>query len=433
MTGQSVFSHRMMTNGATSEVIDNATSLPMHLRRLGYQTAAIGKMHFGPQRARHGFDEMIIPDDYYAEMERSGSLLQPMRHGLGQTELYPAMATVPEALTLTAWTAEQAVRYVRDRRDPTAPFFLWVSFSKPHPPLDPPEPYASMYRNAAIPEAIVADWRRSSACPPVFARRQAMQGYDVLRPEVLSAARAAYYGLVTQVDYSLGRVMAALQDVGLLDDCSILFTSDHGEFLGDQAAGAKTFFYEPSARVPLVLRLPRSRSERYAGTRSTALVTHCDVMATVLELAGAPEEELRSAPADGLSLLALLEGRAQARPVLEGAAYDRVIGGQHAAIYYARIEGPLKYIWYPEGAVEQLFNIDKDPNELSNLAEVPGMQPELRRLRSASVKSGHAQQLGVSNGDALCRRGLDERPLSYWRSLAWAGMHTERYAQDVRH
>jgi len=98
-------------------------------------------MHFGPERRRHGWDEMILPADYYRQMERSGLPFQPMRHGLGQNELYPTMATVPEALTLTSWTAERCVDYIRERRDPTKPFLLWCSFSKPHPPLDPHETY----------------------------------------------------------------------------------------------------------------------------------------------------------------------------------------------------------------------------------------------------------------------------------------------------
>ena len=67
-------------------------------------------MHFGPERVRHGFDEMVLPDDYYRQMRHSGNDFQPMRHGLGQNELYPGMATVPEALTLTSWIAEQCVR-----------------------------------------------------------------------------------------------------------------------------------------------------------------------------------------------------------------------------------------------------------------------------------------------------------------------------------
>ena len=131
MTGKYSSSHGMLNNGPTSEVISRAQSLPTLIGNLGYQTAAIGMMHFRPIRARHGFQEMVLPRDYYREMQSNGHDLQPMRNGLGQNELYPGMSTVPEGKTVTSWIAEQCVEYIRERRDPTIPFFLWCSFSKP--------------------------------------------------------------------------------------------------------------------------------------------------------------------------------------------------------------------------------------------------------------------------------------------------------------
>src|SRR5690606_40464528 len=92
-------------------------------------------------------------------MSLSGLPYQPMRHSLGQNELYPTMATVPETLTLTSWISEQCVDYILHRRDPSVSFFLWCSYTKPHPPLDPPEPYYSMYRQCDIPEPLVGEWR----------------------------------------------------------------------------------------------------------------------------------------------------------------------------------------------------------------------------------------------------------------------------------
>ncbi len=189
MTGKYVSTHGMTSIGRTSDVIGRHGTLPARMRQLGYQTAAIGKMHFGPQRVRHGFDEMILPDDYYRYMRTQGHSLQPMRHGLGQNELYPAMATVPESQSLTSWIAEQCVEYIRDRRDPSLPFFLWCSFSKPHPPLDPPEPYYSMYRDSPIPEAVYGDWAADESSPEAFKRLRQSQSYDLVPPEVIRDAR----------------------------------------------------------------------------------------------------------------------------------------------------------------------------------------------------------------------------------------------------
>lgn len=141
MSGQHAWTHRLSINGATSSALDDARTLPTRMRGLGYQTMAIGKMHFGPTRARHGFDDALIADDYHKQMLASGHALQPMRHGIGQNEFYPGVSTVPEAMTYTSWIAEQCGDFIRDRHDPTRPFFLWCSFGKPHPPFDPPEPY----------------------------------------------------------------------------------------------------------------------------------------------------------------------------------------------------------------------------------------------------------------------------------------------------
>ncbi len=129
MTGRSVTSHGMTHNGPSCEAMGRDETLPARMRSLGYQTAAIGKMHFSPQRNRHGFDEMVLPSDDYRAMGRSGDPLQPTRHGLGQNEIYPTLSTVPESQTLTSWTAEQCVEYLAGRRDPMVPFFLWCSLA----------------------------------------------------------------------------------------------------------------------------------------------------------------------------------------------------------------------------------------------------------------------------------------------------------------
>lgn len=420
MTGRSVFDHGMTHNGPSSAVMGRDGTLPALLREHGYATAAIGKMHFTPQRARHGFDELVLPDDYYRAM--AGLPLQPMRHGLGQNELHPGMATVPESMTLTAWIADQCVQYVRDRRDPTVPFFLWASFSKPHPPLDPPEPYASMYRDAPIPEPVCGEWAADGdVCPPAFARQRQRGSYDLLPPPVIRAAREAYYGLVTQVDYAIGRIFAGLQDVGLLDDTLILFTSDHGEFLGDHRSGNKVMFHEPSARIPFLLRLPGSSP--WYGEVNDALVTHTDVLPTLVAAAGgAPPPECT-----GLDLVALLHGEAR-REYLCGLATE---AGYDEPIYLAITDGRWKYIWYPEGGHEQLFDLPSDPQELIDLS---GAQPATAgSLHNTLVRELRAHGSPWVTGDRLVSVPLRGDSVADRRASGWPGYHTEHHPADVRH
>ena len=377
MTGQYVFTHRMARNGSTSLVLGREGTLPSLLRALGYQTAAIGKMHFGPRRTRHGFDEMILPADYYRAIRRSGSVLQPMRHGLGQTELHPSMATVPESLTLTSWIAEQCVEYIVERRDPSVPFFLWCSFTKPHPPLDPPEPYYSMYRECPIPEPVYGDWSSDERCPEVFKRTRQRKSVDLIPPEIIREARAAYLGLITQLDYAMGRVLGALRDSELLDDTLIVYLSDHGEYLGDHHTASKIFFHEPSAHIPLVVRLPRSWENRCHGTTVQFPVTHADILPTLVTAAGG-----RAHPGvEGQDLITLARDQLpQPRQFLHS-----TVALYSPCDFLGVTDGRWKYIWYPEGAAEQLFDLRNDPQELRDLAALTAFAGQREALRDELV------------------------------------------------
>ncbi|MEA3335038.1 MAG: sulfatase-like hydrolase/transferase [Chloroflexota bacterium] len=427
MTGKTIFNHGMTYFGDTATVIDRNTSLPGSFRQLGYQTAAVGKMHFGPpERVRHGFDEMILPADYYLWMTRSGIPYQPMRHGLGQNELYPGMATVPENLTLTAWTAEQCVEYIRARRDPSIPFFLWCSFTKPHPPLDPPEPYYSMYRNSPIPEPVFGDWSDDEHCPEVLKRFRQQWSNDLIPPEIIREARAAYYGLITQIDYNMGRVFAALQDMKLLKHTLILYTSDHGEMLGDHHCGGKMYFHEGSAHVPFVLRLPKRWENREHGTICDTPVTMADILPTLVTAAGGePPDDV-----DGVDVLSLARNDASSSErhlIATGRIYP-----DGDPEYLAITDGRWKYIWYPEGGTEQLFDLDTDPCELTELAGLAAHRAKSDELKQILTRRLEHRPEFVEDGQLIVRelQGDSERDR---RNRPWPGYHTEYHLADVRH
>jgi arylsulfatase len=426
LTGRSVFDHGMTHNGPTSDVVDRDTTLPARLRSAGYGTAAVGKMHFTPQRARHGFDEMRLPDDYYRWIRESGSPAQPMRHGIGQNELYPVLATVPEALTLTSWIAEECVRFIRDGRDPTLPFFLRASFSKPHPPLDPPEPYASMYRDCDPPPAIESAWSTGPDAPAAFARQRERGSFDQLPDGVVADARRAYHGLVTHVDHAIGRILAALQDVDLLDDTTIVFTSDHGEFLGDHGTGNKVMWHEPSARIPLIVRPAPALGLDVAGTTSDALVTHADVTSTLLAQGGVEPP--------GPDLIALGRGESGRREYLFGMATESPRDGVDESLHYLAVtDGRWKYIWYPEGPAEQLFDLASDTDETTDRSGDPTAASHRGRLARALLEHCRASIPGWVPDDRLPQvpdRGDTTRER---RTQSWPGLHTEHYDVDVRH
>ena len=310
----------------------------------------------------------------------------------------------------------------RERRDPSVPFFLWCSFSKPHPPLDPPEPYYSMYRNCPIPEPLRGDWDADETTPPPFRWQRLSWSLDLIPPEVIRDARAAYYGLITQIDYNIGRILSALQDKGLLNDVMIICTSDHGEFLGDFRTGCKIFFHEPSAHVPFVVRLPKSWEQRGHGTTCPALATHGDILPTVVAAAGGTPP----AECDGQNLIAVARGEAQPRRYL-----DAVIGGGFA--YQAITDGRWKYMYYPEGAHEQLFDIETDPHELHNLAGLAKHKDQRDRLRDALLQRHRSLNSRHLKGGEFEVRPIRTTPVADIRNTAWPGYHTEYYGVDVRH
>lgn len=432
MTGKQVFSHGMSGNGITSKILGREGTLPWYLRELGYQTIAIGKMHFGPERTRHGFDEMVLPDDYYRAMRHSGYDFQPMRHGLGQNELYPGMATVPEAQTLTSWIAEQCMNYIHFRRDPSVPFFLWCSFTKPHPPFDPPEPYYSMYRQDAIPERVVGDWRETEECPLAFAKQQKRRSYDILPQEVIREARSAYYGLITQIDYNMARVYSALEDLQLYHDTLIIYTSDHGEFLGDHRAGAKSHFHEPSAHVPFAMRLPSSWDNRCHGTQVTTPVTHADILPTLLRAAGGEPP----ADTDGQDLVAVARGEHEApRQYLEAMNGPGPTGKDlHLDfVYLALTDGRWKYMYYPEGPAELLFDLEADPQEVRNLAHAPESAAKKEELREELVRRQRERGGELLENDDLPVRAAQHVSDADMRNQGQPGAHTEYWQIDVRH
>ena len=328
--------------------IEPQYSLPGRLtREAGYQTKAIGKMHFYPERARFGFEDISLhPNDYVNFLEEQGWGGFYRGHGLGGNEVYPTVSAVPEHLTHSHWIVDEGIKFL-SRRDPDCPFFMWMVFEAPHSPFDPPQPFDRFYDDFEIPEPVIGDWVDGAHEPATFTRQRIMRKADRIPPPVMKRLRRHYYGQITHIDYQMGRLLGELQRKGLYDNTVIVVTSDHGEHLGDHRLFAKNSFLESSARVPLIMRLPTSRG--ISNRRCQAPVLTADIAPTLLALAGLkPAREM-----DGVSLLA--------QPG------DRVIFGETSNAVFAT-DGAFKYIYYFEGGTEHLFHVEADPMDSRNLS-----------------------------------------------------------------
>ena len=405
LTGYTASQHGMPYNNMSGprSPIAAEHSLPARLtREAGYQTKAVGKMHFYPERARFGFEHISLhPNDYLNFLEDNGYGGFYRGHGLGGNEVYPAYSAVPERLTHTHWIVDESIRFL-SQRDPECPFMLWMVFEAPHSPFDPPEEYARLYDGFEMPAPVIGDWAGESNEPAALISERLMKKADRIPDPVIRRLRQHYYAQITQIDYQLGRFFGELKSKGLYENTVIVITSDHGEHLGDHQLYGKYTFLESSARVPIILRLPEQHDLANRRVDSPALTA--DIAPTLLRLAGLEP----AADMDGISLLDLPD--------------DRVIYGETRHSVFAT-DGNLKYIYYFAGGVEQLFDVRRDADDRHNLAN---------ELVYAAAKADLRQRLityllankrpAVVDGDLLVTdEALDESGLRARNPFAWRG------------
>lgn len=368
--------------------IQYKNEMPRMLRDAGYYTLGIGKMHFHPQRNLHGFHQTILdesgraqsPDfrsDYRSWFWSLAPALDPDATGIGWNDYRGGTYALPESLHPTRWTGDTAVNFLKgyQRKEP---FFLTVSFARPHSPYDPPERFMKMYENADVPPAAIGDWARVNdikADPKDYALWRGNLG-----PEQPIKSKRAYYGSVSFIDEQIGRILAVLEERGWLDNTLILFTCDHGDMLGDHHLWRKTHAYEGSARVPMLVRWPASLTAA-RGQVLAQPVELRDVLPTFLDAAGVKIDEREF---DGRSLLELIRGRTERwRPWID-LEHSRCYAGAEG--WNALVDERTKYIFHTDSGREQLFDLKADPHELRDLAADPAYQDDLRVWRDRLVK-----------------------------------------------
>lgn len=340
------------------------TTLMKELRDGGYQTLMAGKTHFYPQRAALGFEEMRLYDtqqhdrgfvsDYHAWLERAGGgQVRDTAQGLSTSSWVVAPWTQPEHFHPNTWTTDAALELL-GRRDPTRPFFLWVGYHRPHPPHDPPYAYYERFLPKELPQVPVGGWSSDEVMRTI----DAPQG--CLSQELLDRTRRAYYAQIAHVDYQIGRLLHRLRQTGEIHNTWIVFSSDHGEQLGDHHLFRKSTPLEGSAKIPLIVRAPRTAANRRGAICQTA-VNLTDLMPTLLEAAGIAIP----ASVDGHSLLPCV---ADSRQALSRGYIHGECAGAEGWQYVT--DGKSKFFWESVSGREWFFDLERDPQELHNLAGV---------------------------------------------------------------
>ncbi len=416
MSGRHAYKQGLVDNGK-KQVIDPRYSMPGILTQAGYQTRAIGKMHFVPPRNHNGFEHMEILNDYYRWMEKMGHPQKPMDHGLGQNEMEPAISTVPESLSLTRWIVDRSQEFL-ETRDTTRPFFLWTSFSKPHSPYDPDRNYWDIYDGISMPDPVYGDWSESEEEIPGSFKEASdvFTGIRHLSKEQIRNARRAYYACVSQVDYNLGYLLSYMKENNLFENTLIIYTSDHGDLLGDHHMGFKSNFLEGSAHVPMLMHCPDSLGlSEMSGERCDEIVCLADLITTFASAAGIELSD--NWEYDGLDLRKVAAGDSK-RESLVGSCGDQ---------FHMILKDGFKYHVCIKGGAELLFDLNQDPYEETNLAENPEFAEKKADLRSAMIESlKDAEADYVKNGELVIKDWVHNKHRN-------PGLHTRRWPSDLTH
>ena len=363
-------------------------TIPHHLRHYGYYAACAGKMHFRGTDQMHGWSERIgrdvawgIDDSPLAHLadqaDPSRRASKPVEPGTG---LWPTIMEVRNAragkgyhMPQDLYTTDGALLFLEEYfvghaydRPHTEPLLMAVSLSSPHYPYQCPEDLFSYYLRRV--EPYVEELPENFDCHEFF---KVAIGEDV---ELRDARRAtaAYYGMVETVDRQYARVIDYLDEVGVLDDCVIVFLSDHGEMLGQKGLWHKLQFFDGAARVPFSISAPGGSVG--AGRIETHNVSLVDLFPTLCDLVDIPIPE----GLDGRSLLPLMQGDADG---WDNAVYSEMYHDLNGAGEMVKVDD-LKYFRFPEKHwPEQLFDLGTDPLERHNLIDDPAYADRLAGLR----------------------------------------------------
>lgn len=398
--------------------------LPVELAQGGYHTHLVGKGHFHPQRTMMGFktheldesgrvETADFKDEYRAFFDKQAPAgLTPDDHGIDWNAWQARPWHAPEHLHPTAWTMTRAMDFIANR-PADAPFFLNISFARPHSPYVPPRDYFDMYIHGQTPPPHLGEWSAMHDRPEELPNPNAWRGR--LTPQQIHRARCGYYGEISFIDAQVGRLinwMTRFQREAFANTWFI-FSSDHGDMQGDHNLWRKTYAYEGSARIPFIIKPPPALAAQVRRIAAQPVELR-DIMPTILDIAGLP----CPATVDGQSVLKTLTD--------PDAPWRQYVHGEHCWCYSHEQEmqfvtdGIHKFVWLPRLGIEQFFDLQSDPGECFDLINHPMWQEWTDLWRSRLVTELAARDCGwVKDGKLHCP---DNEPMvSPYKETFWLG------------
>jgi len=334
------------------------------MSRLGYRTFGIGKFHTYPWDEDVGYEKLWRSEETYHPPAREGDdygswlarehpefdfLEQPMGE---RSEMYylPQRSPLPAELGAEWWLTDRAIEEIT--KSDSRPFFGFVSFVGPHPPLAPPIPFNRMYNPDRMPELVLGKIEEDHLDEEIPYMRYAIWA-DAINPALAKIVKARYYAEITYLDHCLGRIVDAIEARQNSENVLICFFSDHGDLLGDHHGWQKQNFFTAACRVPFLLSWPTTLP---AGTIRNELISLADLFGVATHAGGTCDVR------QGMDILKMLRGECAQREYLVGMV--ETPGSQDFKVMVVTDE--WKYIFMANGRREQLFNLKRDPNELSS-------------------------------------------------------------------
>ncbi|OGV62438.1 MAG: hypothetical protein A3K19_33300 [Lentisphaerae bacterium RIFOXYB12_FULL_65_16] len=290
-----------------------------------------------------------------------------LQHGVRHLLYHqPQRSVLPEEHTGNHWVADRTIEFLRAHAG--RPFFLWSSWIAPHPPFNAVDKWAEFYDAERMPLPLEHPDEVVSAHALAMRHLADVDANPERKARRVRRMKACYYAQVSHIDENIGRILAALDELGLADDTLVILTADHGEMLGDHGAWQKSCGYEGAWAIPMLLRWPR-RLPR--GQRRRELVTLLDVLPTCLDACAVPYPDFPVA-LPGASLLD--SDHLPGHDVVIGEEYT----GKHR--YLAIRDERYKLVYWFHNGSEELFDLVSDPHEFHNLTRT-SMSPEARQAR----------------------------------------------------
>ena len=422
--------------------IDPTSAKGQHIAQCGFEVwdrldglhPPGGRMpsHYNDYLRANGFDGVSPWEDWAASVVDTDGTVK--NGWLNENCHLPAR--IPEEHSETAYSTNRAIEFMDQAGD--APWCLHLSYIKPHWPIVAPAPYHNMYDARDVVPPVRTDAERDEAHPVhainAKARYSAAYNEDGARAQVI----ATYMGLITQIDDHIGRLMAWMEEAGKLEDTLIIFTSDHGDYLGDHWMGEKLFFHDASVRVPLIVVDPSMAADSTRGTVDHRLTEAIDLVPTIVDFMGG---EVQSHILEGRSLMPLLRGE---NTLWRDCAFSEADYGRTAARtkldqptskcrMVMAFDGRWKYIYCP-GQRPILFDLETDPQELIDLGCDPDFEMQRARLQTRILEWAYGTSARITQSEAFVeqkapefRRGI---LIGFWDEAELAAAHSDPDVDD---